>query len=646
VCQQVYRRFSFVSTTTLANFRAQIVGGIEEFTAPPLQQVVEKPPNSFIQKLYVDLVKIIVDDLGEAMPHEHDTHPHIKGLERGRVYIPSGLASNVLDLTRMLLERGFLPADTGTGTLEYLAWTVFPIHFWHVKIKKWIPFARCDKCVTFFNDILSCKTVEKRAEFKQARGFHIDCCTLFRRRHELRIELGKAFPDLVCSLVLDAMDNAKTQLPRLEGTLHAKKLDNIGQWASCELLAVLVHGFGFYGGWILPHLQCNAAASLTVMLRVFRLILEHKGQLPPVLLIQADNSGKDNKNKFTMAFLGWLVENKYFLETRMYFLVVGHTHCIIDQHFSVVHRRIRGYNLLTPEEAMTHVGTLFEKDGVRKHELVTETADFYDFFEGKVPKFKGLGTSRKKNEFQGRSIHCIRVTSRDTDGKAVFQFKEFDTNAEEWQGHWSTQAPLPIFLDGAGFGNPLLCHPRIPVPNLDEVKLKWKAVMDMTSAVQDAVNVEGTAVMDLAKDLTRARLDTGAKFWDEYFSTQEEFWEDRDPDGPRESHRLNQNPLSFVSAELRHANGDVYPNHAHRQVQAARYIEACKLMDLLDRTNTPMLDDGRLPVVESTDTLPAEDVVKLLKDCTESIIEYEGKVGAALAAKHSAPALQITLGNI
>lgn len=140
---------------------------------------------------------------------------------------------------------------------------------------------------------------------------------LFRRRHELRQHMGTVYPDLVLSLVIDAMDNAKTTLPRMEGLLHSKKLDNKGQTLACELLAVLVHGHMFYGSLVLPHLKTNAATSLTVLHQVFIHLVRTKGFLPPILLIQADNSGKDNKNQFMLAYLGWLVENGFFVEARM-----------------------------------------------------------------------------------------------------------------------------------------------------------------------------------------------------------------------------------------------------------------------------------------------------------------------------------------
>ena len=154
---------------TLTQFTKDIASGVDEYHPPPTPPELEKPPNSYIQQLYVDLVTVVIEDLGEAMPHEEDSHPTVQGVKRGRIYIPSGLAANVLDLSRMLLERGFLPANTSASTLEYLSHKVFPRHFWYVRIKKWIPFARCDKCVTYFNEILSCKTAEGRLTHKASR---------------------------------------------------------------------------------------------------------------------------------------------------------------------------------------------------------------------------------------------------------------------------------------------------------------------------------------------------------------------------------------------------------------------------------------------------------------------------------------------
>ena len=48
--------------------------------------------------------------------------------------------------------------------------------------------------------------------------------------------------------------------------------------------------------------------------------------LPRKLYLQLDNSAKDNKNKYLMAFLSLLTTRGVFKEIQVGFLLVGHTH--------------------------------------------------------------------------------------------------------------------------------------------------------------------------------------------------------------------------------------------------------------------------------------------------------------------------------
>ena len=48
-------------------------------------------------------------------------------------------------------------------------------------------------------------------------------------------------------------------------------------------------------------------------------MISEKGPLPHKLLLQMDNCVRENKNKFVMAFLAFLVERKIFVEV----IVIG-----------------------------------------------------------------------------------------------------------------------------------------------------------------------------------------------------------------------------------------------------------------------------------------------------------------------------------
>lgn len=55
---------------------------------------------------------------------------------------------------------------------------------------------------------------------------------------------------------------------------------------------------------------------------------------PNKLHLQLDNSGKDNKNNTVITFLAMLVARDNFEEIFMSFMLVGHTHDLVDQMFS------------------------------------------------------------------------------------------------------------------------------------------------------------------------------------------------------------------------------------------------------------------------------------------------------------------------
>ena len=48
--------------------------------------------------------------------------------------------------------------------------------------------------------------------------------------------------------------------------------------------------------------------------------------LPKKLFLQLDNSAKDNKNPYVMAFCSLLIARRVFKEVTVGFLIIGHTH--------------------------------------------------------------------------------------------------------------------------------------------------------------------------------------------------------------------------------------------------------------------------------------------------------------------------------
>ena len=68
--------------------------------------------------------------------------------------------------------------------------------------------------------------------------------------------------------------------------------------------------------------------------RTFMKLRAQGKRFPRRLNIQLDNTSKDNKSRFVIAYLYMLVCCGCFDEITVFFFEVGHTHCDADQLFS------------------------------------------------------------------------------------------------------------------------------------------------------------------------------------------------------------------------------------------------------------------------------------------------------------------------
>ena len=103
--------------------------------------------------------------------------------------------------------------------------------------------------------------------------------------------------------------------------------------------------------------------------------------LPKKLFLQLDNSAKDNKNQYVMAFYSLLITKRVFKEVTIGFLIVGHIHEDIDVHFSYLSKLLKMKNTYVLADLMKAFMD-FQKTIAFIHELVQEIADFKKFIHG------------------------------------------------------------------------------------------------------------------------------------------------------------------------------------------------------------------------------------------------------------------------
>ena len=140
-------------------------------------------------------------------------------------------------------------------------------------------------------------------------------------------------PDESMCLIVDGMDQNTTMVPKLRQSVKGIE----GRYVKTHLCGVLVHGVALYIHlWFDVHHAHDSNQVVTSLAKVLGDVRSRKGSLPLVLRIQADNCGRENKNKYMFAYCASLVALGYFREVRLSFLIIGHTHEDIDQRFSII----------------------------------------------------------------------------------------------------------------------------------------------------------------------------------------------------------------------------------------------------------------------------------------------------------------------
>ena len=135
------------------------------------------------------------------------------------------------------------------------------------------------------------------------------------------------------TLIIDGMDQNTTIMPRFKQTV--KDIDS--QFVKTHLSGVLVHDIGlYYYIWVDSYLKHDSNQVVTSIMKVLCDIKHRRGRLLHILRIQADNCGRENKNVYILGLYTTLVALGFFKEIQLSFMIVGHTHEDIDQHFSYI----------------------------------------------------------------------------------------------------------------------------------------------------------------------------------------------------------------------------------------------------------------------------------------------------------------------
>ena len=264
--------------------------------------------------------------------------------------------------------------------------------FSHVEVKA--PnnnFSRCSKCA-FLQDCISRypRGCDEWATLVNDMTKHINYQNACRRLYHGWSSNSVVSPMEFLCIIHDKMDHTKSAIPRMLRSMKATC--GLGQ-IPISVTGMLTHGHGdgayaHYSTAFRPGDSNFTISSICRVLRAlerlpvkdskelfiappqnsFEALLHGKSRcsasilpnsanmvpppissrpavpLPKKLFLQLDNSVKDNKNRYVMAFCSLLTAKRVFKEVIVGFLIVGHTHEDIDAHFSYLSKLLKMKN--------------------------------------------------------------------------------------------------------------------------------------------------------------------------------------------------------------------------------------------------------------------------------------------------------------
>ena len=295
-----------------------------------------------------------------------------------------------------------------------------------VVVRRWIPFAKCTEC-TLFRDIETShykRDRKEKAKAHERQRRHIADVRLERRHYHSNRLRAILDPEVYLSIIIDGADQGCHLLPHFCNRSH---LSDEAVRQHLYAYGAISHGRKAYTFLVPGHVGQGHNVSIEVLWRILNDVLTEEGRIPKVLLLQLDNTTKQNKGRFFFAFLALLVHHNVFDKVIVSFLPVGHTHEDIDQMFSRFAQYLRTHNARSRAEMANAMRNAFVyNDKSAQVHILSTVANMSDYLS------KGIGI-----ELPECMSHRHFRIRRDKQGKVIIQGRStpiVSYTTEPWLG--------------------------------------------------------------------------------------------------------------------------------------------------------------------------------------------------------------------
>lgn len=291
----------------------------------------------------------------------------------------------------------------------------------NIKVRKVSKFSKCTVCEQIDNELMKSRLGGRStAEILKKKEEHINFVMRERVEYRKKQELAKIEPSRYLSIIIDGADQSAYGLPHFCSSTK----DQRGESLKVKVVGVLEHKVK-NKLLLLTMTDDYESGSNHIIESLHRYFIQRdtEGHFPETLFVQFDNCTRENKNKYTMAYLESLVSWGMFKEVIAAFLPVGHTHEDIDQAFSCTSRRLRTNDAITLEDLQSELKHVYNEE--TKVISMEKIANFSGLCENenilnKIPPFSHLRYFKFKSNGKSTSAdlyltECHVKDSADSD---------------------------------------------------------------------------------------------------------------------------------------------------------------------------------------------------------------------------------------
>ena len=258
------------------------------------------------------------------------------------------------------------------------------------------------------------------------------------------------------------------------------------------------------------HVKQGVNITIEVLQRALRAYETSGQQLPDTLYLQLDNTCKQNKSRFLMAYLGELIRAGVFREVYVSFLPVGHTHEDIDQMFSRFAMAIRVRDTVTMEEMIGVFRDAYQTaEGLRPNvSIVHYVANISEYVDNLTKAWSNFGVA------QYYQFHLFADPDR-TDRRPLVRGRQSTAGDEIFRG-----------LFKHAFHS---CDDHTPIFDEPEQRIRWEEITPSQRKPRNAPTLVQY----------KTTLAKGAEQWGysaDQFTALRDMWELLDSEDPLQFH--------------------------------------------------------------------------------------------------------------